>query len=36
MKFYEEPMVMLLTLENEDVLTLSDPMMDDLDWVELP
>ena len=36
MKFYVEPSVELLLLGNEDILTISDPTMDDLDWVELP
>jgi len=36
MKLYEQPIVTLLMLENEDILTISDPTMDDLDWVDLP
>jgi len=30
MKIYEEPIVMLLKLENEDVLTSSDNFLDDI------
>ena len=30
MKVYEEPIVTLLKLENEDILTLSDVGMDDI------
>ena len=29
MKVYESPTVALLYLENEDILTVSDPMIDD-------
>lgn len=36
MKAYETPVVNLLYVENEDILTVSDPTGDDLDWEELP
>lgn len=35
MKFYEAPTLVLLTLENEDILTVSDPAMDDREWEEI-
>ena len=34
MKHYQQPIVELLLLE-EDLLTISDPMMDDIVWEEL-
>ena len=36
MKNYTTPSVELLYVCAEDVLTVSDPVMDDLDWDELP
>ena len=35
MKAYVEPIVNLLYLENEDILTISDPTGDDVDWDEI-
>ena len=35
MKAYVEPIVNLLYLENEDILTVSDPTMDDIIWEEI-
>ena len=35
MKAYIEPIVNLLYLENEDILTVSDPYGDDVDWDEI-
>lgn len=36
MKNYEKPIVILLKLENEDILTVSsDPTADDLDWLSI-
>ena len=35
MKAYIEPIVNLLYLENEDILTISDPTEDDVDWDEI-
>ena len=34
MKHYQQPIVELLLLE-EDLLTISDPMMDDILWEDL-
>ena len=34
MKHYQQPIVELLLLE-EDLLTISDPMMDDIVWEDL-
>ena len=36
MKKYTTPMAELLYVACEDVLTVSDPVRDDLDWDELP
>ena len=35
MKAYIEPIVNLLYLENEDILTISDPFGNDEDWDEI-
>ena len=35
MKYYVEPSVELLYVGSEDILTISDPAMDDLDWADL-
>ncbi len=35
MRMYEEPIVTLLKLENEDILTTSDPWMEDQVWADV-
>ena len=34
MKAYVEPIVNLLYVANEDILTSSDPTKDDIDWAD--